>query len=143
VTTDEQIDRTTDAERCAWIDALGADETLILYTPRGYKHALVLVSYFKRALARESMTVGERLEILEGISAMVDGYFTAAALALIAPAGDTDAQMIEAALSLDHENDERSFSVLTGWEVFGNLVRLNPTIMAAIKTMSFATREAA
>jgi hypothetical protein len=136
--TDEELEQMTDEQRAAWIGSLNADETLILNIPTGHRYTFLIASYIKRWLATEKMTVGLRLEMLEGLSRMADGNFGSVkpeALALIKPADDISTQIIEEARKLDtaDDGDQRSFDILTSWETFGTLVRANPSIMDAIR----------
>jgi len=50
----------------------------------------------------------------------------------------TFSRPVEEARKLDDDrsNLSRSFDVLAPWEVFGNLVRLNPSLRESIRTMS-------
>jgi hypothetical protein len=109
--------------------------------PDGYRYAFVMATIFKRVLANDPMTIGERLEMLEALNAMVDAWFTAEALALLAPADDTTLEIAREAWKLDGDNDAQSFALLTSEEVFGNLVRANPSIMDAIKACSRKRRQ--
>jgi hypothetical protein len=100
--------------------------------PVGYLYALLMATIFKRALANDPMTTGERLTMLEALNGMVDAWFTTEALAALAPADDATLAIVREAWKLDGDRDAVSFNVLTREEVFSNLARLNPTIMAAI-----------
>jgi hypothetical protein len=116
-----------------------ADENLVTHVPVGYRHVFLIASYVKRLLATRTMTVGDRLEILEGLARMADGSFSSIrpeALAIIKPADDISAQIIEEARKLDtddEQRDRRSFDLLTSSETFAILVRANPSIMEAIR----------
>jgi hypothetical protein len=103
--------------------------------PVGYRYALLMATIFKRVLASDPMTVGERLGMLEALNGMVDAWFTAAGLAVLAPADDATMAIVREAWKLDGNNPglSPSFDVLTGSEVFDSLVRANPSILAAIK----------
>jgi hypothetical protein len=134
--TDEELRRMTSAQRSEWIDSLSADEKLILNCPPGYLWMIIMASWVKHWLVTVKMTTEERLEILEKLNGLTDEKFTAEALATIKPANDISVQMIEEARKLDDAGDlSRSFDVLVGWETFGHLVRLNPSILDAIKLM--------
>jgi hypothetical protein len=115
------------------------DRNLILHLPSGYRHIFLLASYFKRLLATRTMTVGDRLEILEALASMAGegpGTIKPEALAIVKPANDISAQIIEEARKLDTDDDplgQRSFDVLTSQETFETLVRANPSIMEAIR----------
>jgi hypothetical protein len=71
--------------------------------------------------------------VLEQLNGLVDEYFTPAALAAINPADNVSAQIIREANKLDDDHNWRNVYVLTSSEVFGNLVRLNPSILEAMK----------
>jgi hypothetical protein len=111
-----------------------ADEEVIASVPSGYRWLVLYATLFKRCLACDPMTVGERLELLEALNRMTDMYFTAEALALLAPADDGTIAAMRAAWQLDGDSAlSPSFEVLTGAAVFDSLVRANPSILAAIK----------
>jgi hypothetical protein len=103
--------------------------------PVGYVYTLVMAAIFKRVLASDPMTVGERLGMLEALNAMTDAWFTTEALAALAPADNATMAIVREAWKLDGGNPalSPSFDVLTGSEVFDSLVRANPSILAAIK----------
>jgi hypothetical protein len=128
--TNKQISAMTQEQRIAWLDGMTADERLIVHTPVGYRYTMVFVAHVKRALVSCEMPVGARLQMLEAINGSVDSYFTAAALAAIEPACDTEAQMIEECLKIE---DGKGLDLLASWEVFGHLLALNPSLLAAIK----------
>jgi hypothetical protein len=111
------------------------DEEVIDHTPVGYRWLIVYAAIFKRVLANDPMTTGERLKMLEALNGMVGGWFTTAALAVLAPADDATMAIVREAWKLDGDNPalSPSFDVLTGSEVFDSLVRANPSILAAIK----------
>jgi hypothetical protein len=103
--------------------------------PEGYRYVLVMATIFKRVLANDPATIGERLEMLEALNAMVDAWFTTEALTALAPADDATMAIVREAWKLDGGNPalSPSFAVLIGSEVFDSLVRANPSIAAAIK----------
>jgi hypothetical protein len=107
---------------------------------RGYWYNLVLAGWAKRVLTSQDLSVAERLEMLEGLGHCVHGALTPAVLAAVAPVGETVRQIIEEALRLDldanSESGEASFAVLTRPDVFANLVKLEPSLYAALQLMS-------
>ena len=113
-----------------------ADEELVAFAGTGRWYELALISYFKRILQQDQkMSVADRLSTLEGLGKLAP---SAAALAAVAPAGDIAAEIIETALRLDLDSDGNgtaSHAVLTRWDVFWNLLRLEPSLMTAIRLM--------
>lgn len=111
------------------------DEEAVDHTPLGYRWLILYATIFKRALANDPMTIGDRLDLLEALNGMVDGWFTADALAVLVPADDATMAIVKEAWKLDGDTPalSPSFAVLIGSEVFDSLVRANPTIVAAIK----------
>jgi hypothetical protein len=113
-----------------------ADEAeMVLHTPIGYRYTLVIVAYTKRALVSYEIPVGERLQILEAINGFVDKTFTEAALAVIEPACDTAMEMISECMKVDEGNPRcgKAFDLMASSPVFGHLLKLNPSMLAAIK----------
>jgi hypothetical protein len=111
------------------------DDRLVLFTPAGYKHFFLWAAYVKRALQFE-LPAGKRLKLLERLNSLTDLYFTPEMLATIEPMSDTEIEMVNEARSLDLEDDrlgQASFDVLTSQRVFGHFLRLNPSLMTAIK----------
>jgi hypothetical protein len=141
--TDGEIDELSPAERSAWMASLSDDEWAILHTPVGYLSMLLTAAFTKHTLARCEMTAGDRLRLLEGLANLVDARFSAAALAVIEPACDTAVAMIMEAHSLDTEGSHgaASYRLLTSWSVFGHFVRLNPSLLAAIRLMTWTPPE--
>jgi hypothetical protein len=135
VTTNKQIDAMNDEQHRAWLDGMTADERLVVGTPIGYLYTLVIVAHTKRVLVSYEVPVGERLRMLEAINGFVDNIFTAEALTVIEPACDTAMEMIRECMKVDEGNPRcgKAFDLLASWEVFGHLVVLNPSLLAAIK----------
>lgn len=133
--TNMQLAAMTLEQRIAWLDGLTEDERHVVNVPVGYLYTLVIVAYTKRALVSSKTPVGERLRMLEAINGFVDGYFTEAALAAIEPARETEAEMIAECLNVDEGEPRRGkgLDLLASWEVFGHLLALNPSLLAAIK----------
>ena len=109
---------------------MDADELLV---PAGYQHLMLMAAYAKRGLQFE-MKPGKRLKLLELLNSLCDAWFVPEMLAVITPAGDTEAAMIDEARSLDGDKGcEASFNVLTSPKVFGHFCKLNASFLAAIK----------
>jgi hypothetical protein len=113
------------------------DDDELRFFPIGYRATLLVAALTKRAVLTEQCTVGERLELLEGLGRLVDNCFTALVLAVIRPACDTAIAMMREARTLDAPGAhcEASFKVLTSPEVFREFLRLNPSLIAAIRQM--------
>jgi hypothetical protein len=115
-------------------DATAAE--MILYTPTGYKLMMLVVAKTKRALQRIDMRVRDRLHILEKMNGFTDQWFTPEMLAMIEPMSDTEEQMFREARSLDPSGGQpfqASAEILTSQQVFGHFVRLNASLLEAIK----------
>jgi hypothetical protein len=86
------------------------------------------------------------LRFLEALNGMTDLNFTAPMLQMIEPMRDTGFQIWKEAKTLDRDGDKScmaSFRVLTGWRVFQHFLRLNPSILAAIKLREAGGKNAA
>lgn len=117
---------------CAWLHSLSPEERMIVGVPPGQMFGFLVIAYIKHALLHCKMTAGERLEILE----CLNRTFDPATLAAIEPMSETEIAMVHEARSLDREDDSESmasYRVLTRVTVFDNFVRLNPSILTAIK----------
>ncbi|HTC04893.1 MAG TPA: hypothetical protein VK749_15930 [Xanthobacteraceae bacterium] len=124
----------TEAHR-AWLDSLTGDDLLIIHLPPGYQWMLVLASLEKRLLQGD-MEPGLRLRLLESLNSMIHGLITADMLAMIQPMCDTAYQIWKEAKTLDREGDQAcmaSFRVITSWRVFNHFLKLNPSILDAIR----------
>jgi hypothetical protein len=134
--TSAEIAAMTYEERGRWLDALDPHEKLIVHLPRGYKDTLLLISRLKAWLEVETVAA-YRLEALEALHRQITPWVTTEVLAAIRPADDVTLRIIAEAESLDTEGDDglRSYKVLTSWEVFSDLCRLNPSLLDAIRMM--------
>jgi len=113
---------------------LTATEMVEMFPP-GYRHVLLMVAYAKRGLAAASIGDHARLDILEKLHELTDQFFRERVLAVIEPMGETEAEMMAQAFSLDPAGDKSrraSFDLLTG-EAFDHFVRLNPSLLRAIR----------
>jgi len=123
----------------AW-DVMPDAERMMTSVPLGHQYELILAGYFKRTLLEQGMSVADRLHTLEGLGTLVHGALTPAALAAVAPAGETMMQIVEEALRIDldanSETCEASFAVLTRPDVFANLLKLEPSLLDAMRLMA-------
>jgi hypothetical protein len=120
------------------------DDELCLHVSDGHKWSFIVASLTKRALQISGLKPADRLDLLERLNGLTDGYFTADLLATIEPLCDTAAAILAEARTLDPPQDEShcdaSLTLLATRSVFQHFVRLNPSIMAAIKHRA-ATRQ--
>jgi hypothetical protein len=122
----------------AWDEMSEDDKRLVALFPVGCRFSLIIAGYTKWALAACSMGAKAQLEMLEGIAGLADGFFNARALAEVRPCCEVSAQMIETALRNDgDERCSKSFNVLTRAEIFGELLRLNPSWLRAIRLCGY------
>jgi hypothetical protein len=112
-------------------------DKLCLHIPLGNKMSLIGIALAKRALLTPGIKPADKLELLERMNGMTDGYLCPAMLAMIEPMCDTGFAIFKEAASLDPPKDAThgaaSFDLLTGQKVFGNFCALNPSILTAIK----------
>jgi hypothetical protein len=97
---------------------------------------MLVISLTKRFLSSHSTSTSERLNILEKMNSLTDQFLTAEMVSAIKPMSDVEYEMLSAALSLDGGDAKRaatSADILTRSDVFGLFVRLNPSLLAAIK----------
>ena len=122
-------------------------ERALASVPPGYWYSVILAGWAKAVLTSQELSVAERLEMLEGLQNCVHGSLTPAVLAVVAPVGEAVRQIIEEALRLDldanSETGEASFAVLTRPDVFANLLKLEPSLYAALQLMNPGSAPAA
>jgi hypothetical protein len=131
---DQQIDKPPNAARLNTVSP--ADEQLIAHTPRGHKHLLLCVALWKYAVQRLATTPAERLELLGFLDTAADPLvITGEVVAAVEPASDALVAIIHAARALDPHDDPAglaSFKMLTSGEVFSTILRVQPTLLAAL-----------
>jgi hypothetical protein len=114
-----------------------ADDNSCLHISDGHKWSFIAAALAKRTLQIPGIKPSDRLALLEKLNATTDDWFTADMLAGIEPMCDTAAAIVHEARSLDPPQDDThcaaSFKVLATPQVFDHFVKLNPSIMAAIK----------
>ena len=125
-----------DAQCTAWQDSWTADEEMVAHFPVGYWPSLIIIACTKRTLLGE-LLVGERVQMLQWLNDQAWGAVTAAAVARVEPANDTFMAIVGEAMKLDDgRTDDRcpeGFKVLERWSVFWDLLRLNPSMLEAIR----------
>jgi hypothetical protein len=135
--TNSEISAFTDEQRRAWQASWSHDESAIAHTPTGHRYTMIIAAYVKRLLVTPAarFTANDQLKMLEGLASLIGTYFTADALAAIDPACDVFMSMVDEAkrANKDPKRCNESFEILTSWEVFNHLVRLNPSLLEAIK----------
>jgi hypothetical protein len=99
-----------------------------------YSTELLFVAVTKRWLLGE-LSVADRLAYLEWLAART-GSITPDVVAAIQPADDTTLQIVTEAARLSLNNDDNgaaTFAVLERSDVFGDLLKLNPSMLEAIR----------
>jgi hypothetical protein len=132
------------AEHAAWWGSLSNDDQLVASCPSGYWIELLLAAVTKRWLQSDSLPVAERLQFLTTLADMsapgagnMTTVMTHEAVAAIEPANDEVAEIVEAALKLGSDDDSHhaGLDLLARWSVFTSLLRMQPSLMDAIKLM--------
>ena len=106
----------------------------------GHRMMLICVAVAKMAL-RSEMPAALRLRFLEILDALQDHYVKAEMVAMIEPMPDEAWQIVNAALSLNPKTDDvkswqdirPAWNILEGQRVFGFLLKLNPSMLEAIR----------
>jgi len=113
-----------------------SDDELCLHVSDGHKCSFIVAALTKRTLQIPGIKPADRLTLLEKLNGMTDDWFTADMLAGIEPMDDTGLAIYEEVRTLDSPDDKThaaSFNVLATPKVFAHFVKLNPSILAAIK----------
>jgi hypothetical protein len=122
-----------------------ADDDLCLQVADGHKWSFIIAALTKRTLHISAINAADRLDLLERLHKLTDSYFTADMLAGISPMCDTGYAIFKEARTLDPPQDKTrcaaSFDVLATPSVFRHFVRLNPSILAAIKHRAACRQE--
>ena len=112
-------------------------DELCLHVADGHKWSFIIASLTKRALQIPGLKSADRLDLLEKLNGLTDGYFSADLLASISPMCDTAYAIFKEARTLDPPQDnahcDASLNLLATSSVFRHFVQLNPSIMTAIK----------
>jgi hypothetical protein len=98
---------------------------------------LILIALTKRALLTPDIKPSDQILLLEKMGELTDVRFTQAVIAAVAPASDTECEIVKEARSLDApgNKDMASYKVLSSPRVFSGLAALNPSLLAAIRLM--------
>jgi hypothetical protein len=135
--TNKEIAAFTEEQRLAWHESWNEDERAVAHTSPGHRWGMVLASYLKRILImpEAKLTANEQIRVLEFLAGIVDTVFDSEALAAIEPACDTAMDIVRTAMGADTDRKRinESFDILTSWEVFWHLVRLNPSLLEAVR----------
>jgi hypothetical protein len=120
------------AKKSNWHDMLPPGEIV----PAGYMLLLLMVALTKSAALTRGIKPNDQLHLLEMMNGLTDQYLTQEMLAMIEPMPSPGWQIYIEAKSLDSADDKlakASFAVLTSERVFGHFVRLNRSIVEAIR----------
>jgi hypothetical protein len=131
--TQRESGQMSQVEHAAWWASLNDDEQMLAYVPSGYYLTLLWAAYLKHALINWNLPVGERLAMLQALADAADQRLTHAVLAVVEPAGPALVEIFEAAMKLDDDN--AICEVLTRWSSIQSLVRLEPSLLDAIRLM--------
>jgi hypothetical protein len=126
--TSEQISKFSDEQRDAWMASLTEDESVILRAPPGHRYTLAAISEVKWFLAQK-IPDDYRLRFLEFLERHAD-LFSVAAIAQLEPMPDEGREIIREARKL---GKGKWLDVVARWEVFGALVAINPSLLAALR----------
>jgi hypothetical protein len=110
------------------------DPAVFVRLPSGYRANLIMIALAKRWLARDDITVAERLRTLKAIKGMAHGLIGKPALAAIEPANDTFEAIVAKGVRLSIAQDDDGtamFKILEQPDVFENLLKLNPSLIRA------------
>lgn len=142
--SDAQLKAMTAEEHSAWLGGLSDDERLVVYCPLGHRYIILIVSHIKRALVTLEMSIGTRLELLEGLHRLVGAGFSADDLAMIEPMCATSAEMMREARKLDQGRvqDFASFNILTSCETFWSFMQLNPSFLDVLRRRAVSRQSA-
>jgi hypothetical protein len=112
---------------------LNPDETM--YLPAAYRGNLIMAAMTKRWLAADKLPLGERLFYLEEFEKLAFGVLTPEALAAIEPANDTFEEIFVESMRVDTTESQAAtaFGILDRDAIFADLLRLNPSLVTAIK----------
>jgi hypothetical protein len=101
----------------------------------GHRYSLLCAALTKKCLELP-MPADERLRFLEALDSLTDLYVTPEMLALVQPMSAAEFEIIEEADKLCSPDDKLAkakFDLLTSEKVFGYFLRLNPSLLDAIK----------
>ena len=128
-------ERMNQQEHAVWWASLTPDEKMIAFVPPGYMYELVLIAYFKGELGKGNLTPAGAVDRLEYLDGVANNYLTPAAIAAVSPGGDEFMGIVADALKLDlgSKGGFASLDALSCWEAFTGLIKLNPSLLDAIR----------
>lgn len=135
--TNEQFREMSQDERRVWLASMDEDEALVVNIANGNWHELVWAAYCKRAVGTP-MAAAERLQMLEFIESAGSQHVDIAA---VEPASDDLVKIVHEARSLNPEpdpdavgpTDQASFEMLTSWECRWHILRVQPSLLEALR----------
>jgi hypothetical protein len=112
-----------------------SDEAVMASIPIGYRTSLIGIAMAKRWLSRDDVSVADRLHHLEFVKSQAFGSLTAQSVAAVEPASDQFEQAFTDAMQADSGETQcaTAFGILARDDAFLNLVKLNPSLIRAIK----------
>lgn len=135
------------AAHSAWLDSMDEDEDMVVHTPVGWRAQLIIVAVTKNLLLTCPMPDSERLKHLESLERIsAAGYTTAAQVAATAPASEALMRMVLEASKLDDPDAKAGracMDFLTSWEVFWQILNVEPTLLDVMRMHPAASRQKA
>lgn len=139
---------------CEWLDSMDPDERLVVSFPRGCWSNLVMISLIKRWLMRDKMPASLQLRFLEIMEHMTEApHLSPVVVAALEPATDGMEKIYLEAHTLCRREDgggmtpenykldvEPMLAMLERWEVKWHLIRLNSSLLDAIRVAENAPR---
>lgn len=121
----------------AWLATLNPSERFVAFVSLGCRPRFIIAALAKRGLLDPNIKPGQQLHMLELMNQLTDPlHFTPEMLAMIAPASNTECEIVELAHSLDQPDDKRgrySYDILMNERVWEFFCTLNPSFLAAIR----------
>src|SRR5262245_48696112 len=104
----------------------------------GYRANLIMIAMTKKWLERDDLSVADRLSYLEHLNTAAFGALSKAAVNAVEAASDAFEEAFNDAMRVDSSENQAAtaFGILERDEAFASLVRLNPSILTAIKLCS-------
>jgi hypothetical protein len=127
---------------CEWLDSMDADERLVVHFPPGCWSNLVMISLIKRWLMKDRMPAALQLRFLETMKQMADAPHLETAATVVEPANEMLEKIYLEAQTLCRPGDHARpmFDMLERWEVRWHLIRLNSSLLEAIRVAEAAPR---
>jgi hypothetical protein len=126
-------------DHSAWQAGWNEDERLVAHCPPGYWQMLVEIAQIERILL-DKLPADLRLRFLQTLNNRVYGILTLEAMQCVDPACDVAMKRLN---EMDSLNREDKWRLMHKWNVIAAFINLNPSILRAIKLMSFNHRRVA